>query len=239
LQGKKSMIAILVTLVLSYFLLKSLKSDFSVLGLSPDFRRVRFFFMGLSIALGFVVFLKLIIAYIVQNPYLFNEKYHLSLFFSALWYVAKGVVLEELIFRGAIFYVLIQKVGFKNAIWISAIFFGFYHWFSYGIFGQPLQMLIVLLTTGSVGYVFGLAYYRSKTLYLPIALHFGYNVTNMIVFSEEKSIGVQLLEKKYTTDPVEPSAWLGLPMLFLYYVGFQLVCYFLIKRLFNRKVITS
>jgi len=202
-----------------------------VLGLNVSNLHIYYFFIGLAVAAGFVIALKFTIAYAVQNPYLLNEKYHLGSFLSALWYVAKGVVLEELIFRGVIFYVLMQKIGFKKAIWISAIVFGIYHWFSYGIVGQPVRMLIVLLMTGSIGYIFGCAYYRSKTLYLPMALHLGYNVANMIVFSEEKSIGVQLLEKKYMEDPVEPSAWLGLPMLFLYYVGFQLVCYFLIKNI--------
>lgn len=223
------MIAILVTLLLSYFLLRYVKSDFSVLGLAPSLQRSNYFFIGLITALVFIVALKFVISYAVQNPYLLNNNYHLNSFFSALWYVVKSVVLEELVFRGAIFYLLIQKIGFKKAIWASALAFGVYHWFSYGIIGQPVQMLIVLLMTGSVGYVLGLAYHRSKTLYLPIALHLGYNIANMIIFSGEKSIGVQLLQKKYTVDPVEPAAWLGVPLLLLHYVGFQLVCYFLIK----------
>jgi len=223
------MIAILIALLLSYFLLRYTKNDFSVLGLTPSLQRIYYFLMGLIVAVAFMFALKFAIAYAVQNPYLVNKDYQLNSFFSALWYVVKGVVLEELVFRGAIFYLLIQKIGFKRAIWISAFAFGMYHWFSYGIIGQPIQMLIVLAMTGSVGYVLGFAYHRSKTLYLPIALHLGYNVANMIVFSAEENIGAQLLEKKYLTDPIEPSAWLGLPLILLYYVGFQLICYFLIK----------
>ena len=59
-------------------------------------------------------------------------------------------------------------------------------------FGNPVVMAFLFFATGIMGYVFALAYAKTKSLYLPIALHFGWNFVNNMVFSEGP-LGNQLL----------------------------------------------
>lgn len=229
------MLGIIAVLIFSYSIIYLLKGNTSWLLFSPSANQIQYAVIGLLLAIGFVAALNLSVAFAVENPYLLNHIYSAKQFFFSTWYVLKGVFLEELIFRGLLFYLLIEKIGFKKAIWISSVAFGIYHWFSYGLMGQPVKMLITLISTGSVGYVLGAAFHYSKNLYLPIALHFGYNFSKMILFSGEHNIGKQLFYKKYDTDLVEPSAWVGIPLLLTYYVGFQVMCYLYIKWIRNKE----
>jgi hypothetical protein len=102
------------------------------------------------------------------------------------------VLYEELIFRGALLYILIKKLGVKTACLTSAIGFGVYHWFTSGAMGNPLQMTFVFVMTGIWGAMFAMAFARTKSLYLPIGLHFGWNFISTVIFSQGP-LGIQLL----------------------------------------------
>ncbi|MFD1079714.1 CPBP family intramembrane glutamic endopeptidase, partial [Longispora fulva] len=95
-------------------------------------------------------------------------------------------------FRGALLYMAIHILGKRNAMWLSAIVFGIFHWFSYNIFGDIVQMIYVFLLTGVSGYVFAYAYTETGSLYLPIGLHFGWNLLSIVIFSQGP-LGEQLL----------------------------------------------
>ncbi|NNK76373.1 MAG: CPBP family intramembrane metalloprotease, partial [Maribacter sp.] len=76
---------------------------------------------------------------------------------------------EELIFRGAILYILIKKIGVNWACIISAIAFGIYHWFSYQMFGRGMiPMIYVFLLTGAAGWMFAYAFARTRSIYAPL-----------------------------------------------------------------------
>jgi hypothetical protein len=111
---------------------------------------------------------------------------------TSSWWTLKSVLYEELIFRGALLYILIKKMGVRAACIISAICFGFYHWFTYGVLGNPLQMAIIFTMTGIWGAMFAMAFARTKSLYLPIGLHFGWNFISAVIFSQGP-LGKQLL----------------------------------------------
>lgn len=84
---------------------------------------------------------------------------------------------EDLLFRGAILYILIQKIGFQKAIAISAIAFGIYHWFSYGMFGAGIiPMIYVFIITGFTGYVWAYTYGKTESILMPLGFHFGWNL---------------------------------------------------------------
>ena len=121
-----------------------------------------------------------------------NPTFTAAKFLSGSWWTMQSVLYEELIFRGALLYIAIQKIGEKRAVWLSAICFGIYHWFSMGAFGNWVVMTYLFVGTGIMGYIFALAYAKTKSLYLPIGLHFGWNLVNNIVFSQGPN-GDQLL----------------------------------------------
>ncbi|MGQ3088461.1 lysostaphin resistance A-like protein, partial [Flavobacterium sp.] len=142
----------------------------------------------------------------------------------------RAVLYEELIFRGALLYLLIQKTGTNRAMLVSSAAFGIYHWFAWQAFGNPVQMLVIFLMTGSCGYIFALAFVRTRSMYLPFALHLGNNITQMILFSGDASIGDQMLLRTFTTDPVVPQAIISIPVLIIHYTGFQLLGWYLLMK---------
>jgi len=226
------MLAIVIELLLSWLLLKyTVDQNLNVLNWYACPKQLRNMLHGFMLPAVYLSCLYLGISLWVQNPYKMNPDYTAVNFFKSSLFVLKGVVFEELIFRGALLYILIKKLDTTKAVILSAIAFGVYHWFSYGILGQPFQMLVVLVSTGSMGYLLALAFVKTRSILLPFALHLGYNFTSMILFSKEKSIGLQLMVKTFATDPVQPKGILPVIMMIIYYTGFQIVCFVYLKLL--------
>ena len=179
----KDMTGVITQIVISWILLWIIeKQSLAVLGLAPTRQRAKEFTIGFLIPLVFLLLFYFFTAWLVSNPYWVNPDYTFPKFFFASWYVLKSVLFEELIFRGALLYILVRRLGAARAIYISAMAFGIYHWFSYGILGQPANMIVIFLVTGLMGYVLALGFYRTGSLYLPIALHLGFNFTSMVIF---------------------------------------------------------
>jgi membrane protease YdiL (CAAX protease family) len=107
-----------------------------------------------------------------------------SLLLKGILWNLRSVLYEELIFRGVILYILIIKLGHTKAIAISAIAFGVYHWFSFGAFGNIPGMIFIFISTGLMGLVLAYAYSKTLSLYIACAIHFGWNFTQMFMFSQ-------------------------------------------------------
>jgi len=192
------MVGILVQLALSWLIVWFFyKKNLSVLGLMPDRKRlidfVLFFVISATIsASGF--FLKMAIA---KQQWQLNPQIDWPLIAEGIWYNIKSVLYEELIFRGVLFYILIKKLGANKAILISAITFGVYHWFTHNALGNPQAMIVEFVVTGAMGLVLASGYAKTESLYIPIAIHFGWNVVQQVVFSNGP-IGNQLFVEVMT-----------------------------------------
>lgn len=225
------MIGIFVELLLSWILLKFIeRKNLSVLGLLPTPQRMKQLLIGLLLSVPFMVAFSIGVALLVHNPYHLNPHYSFKDFVNAIGYLFRSVAYENLIFGGALLYILITRAGPRMAVLISAILFGIYHWFSWNAFGHPVQMLIVFLMTGAGGYVFALAFERTRSMYLPFALHFGIDFASMILFSQDKSIGSQLLIKTFATDPVSPGTVVSILVLLIHYTWFPLLVYVYLRK---------
>ena len=121
-----------------------------------------------------------------------NENSNAALILNMFWWDFKSVLTEELLFRGAILFILIKRIGADKAIIISAVAFGIYHWFSFGIFGNIVPMFFVFIGTGLMGYAWALAFSKTKSIFLPLGLHLGWNFTINTIFSKG-SLGKGLL----------------------------------------------
>lgn len=177
------MLGILVQLILSWLILHFLaKASLDVLGYRIN--KTSFLLCsGLFLFTSAAAWLAYALRWWYGERWGMNPDFSLMLLVNGIWWNIKSVLFEELIFRGALFYLLIQKLGAKKALWISAATFGVYHWFSYEILGQPIPMLVIFLLTATAGLVYGYAYLKTATLYAPIAMHFAWNFTNNFVFS--------------------------------------------------------
>ena len=154
-----------------------------MLGFVPTRKRLTdfalfFFVTALLCSSGF--FLKMLIA---RQQWQLNPQFSWQFIANGTWYSIKSVLFEELIFRGAIFYLLIKKLGAIKAILISSVAFGIYHWFSHNLFGNPQAMITEFIITGAMGVVLAYGYAKTWSLYIPIAIHLGWNIIQQVVFS--------------------------------------------------------
>jgi uncharacterized protein len=187
------MIGIIIQVAISWLVVWLYeRGNLSCFGLRPTTKRLTdfilfFFITAACAAVGFL--LKMGIA---KQSWMLNTRLDLLLIAKGGWFVMKSVLFEELIFRGVLLYILIKKMGAAWAIVISATAFGVYHWFSHEAFGNPQQMVIEFLMSGTMGLVLAYGYAKTFSLYVPIAIHLGWNMVQMVVFSGN-TIGGQLL----------------------------------------------
>ena len=85
--------------------------------------------------------------------------------------LAAGSIGEELLFRGYGLQMLVAAVGPWAAVLPLGILFGALH------FANPGATMLSSVITADFGILFGYAYLRSRDLWLPIGLHFGWNFT--------------------------------------------------------------
>lgn len=223
------MLGILVQLVLSWLILKWYDgSGLGVLGLGPGQGRFVMAVFFTLFAAACVVSGYLIRIYYGGEVWGLNPKLNVSLVWEVIMWNLRSVLFEELIFRGALFYILWDKWGSATAMFVSSIAFGIYHWFSYEIIGQPVQMAIIFFVTGLVGLLYAYAFLRTRTLWIPIALHFGWNLTKSFVFSEGSiGKGVFVLKEQ---PVVTVSTWIYYLAVWNPMVMFLVLGYFLLRR---------
>jgi len=197
------MIGIIVQLILSWLIIWFLeKGNLSFLGFYPTKRRIfdfALFFLITAICCSTGFFSRM---HFANEQWQLNPSLSITLILEAVWWNIKSVLFEELIFRGVIFYILIRKIGSLKAIIISAIAFGIYHWFSYEVIGNPTQMAITFVTTGIMGLLYAYGYTKTFSLYIPCAIHLGWNITQGFIFSQGpigNGIFIQVLPQPVVT----------------------------------------
>ncbi|MCC9165483.1 CPBP family intramembrane glutamic endopeptidase [Pontibacter harenae] len=209
------MIGNFLLLLASWLLLRLEKKNLRVLGLSPTVER------GFEILLGFLVtaflaiLLALLLAFVAQFVWLPNESMLNSIVFRDLFNSFQTVFYEELLFRGYLLYKAITLLGDRKANMLSAVAFGMYHWFSFGVFGNPLLMLWVLFYMGLWGLMLAYAYSRTGSLALPIGLHWGWYFIQHHVFNEQGSgffTAVTNIHTMYLSN-LESMLYLRLPII--------------------------
>ncbi|WP_423147764.1 lysostaphin resistance A-like protein [Rubrolithibacter danxiaensis] len=183
---------LVVELILSWLALWFFeKKNLSVLGIKPTKTRMMNLFTGFLIASFLCAFNYFLQTVFSGSTWHLNSGFTWKSFFSAAWWTLHSVLYEELIFRGALLYIAIKKLGEKRACLLSAICFGVYHLFSMSVSGWVPVIYLVAATT-LMGFVFALAYTKTNSLYLPVGLHFGWNMLTTVIFSQGP-IGNQFL----------------------------------------------
>lgn len=186
------MLAITVILISSWVVLRIAGEKFSALGLAPTRRRSLQFLAGfLPAALLAVIYFSLIILSLDAKVNV-NEHYSIIEFAKSFWWTLRSVLYEEFLFRGALLIIAIKYLGAIRGIVLSSAVFGVYHWFSYNVIGDVAQMISTFLLTGAGGVAFAYAYIKTHSLYLPVGLHFGWNLLTVAIFSQGP-LGEQLL----------------------------------------------
>ena len=179
------MIGILVSLAISWLLLFLIeKENILALGFLPIVKRLKQFLIGFLITGILCVLVQYLESYLKSSTWIVNKDITSGIILKSFWWDFKSVLTEELIFRGALLHILIQKIGSRKSIFISAIAFGIYHWFSYGVLGNVMAMILVFIGTGLMGYAWAWAFSKTKSIMLPFGLHLGWNFIYNTIFSK-------------------------------------------------------
>lgn len=201
------MIGILIAIAASWLLLFLIeKKNILALGFFPITERLKQFLIGFLITGVLCILVQYLEAYLKSSIWTLNENITGRIILKSFWWDVKSVLTEELIFRGALLYILIQKIGVNKSILISAIAFGIYHWFSYGVLGNVMAMILVFIETGLMGYAWAWAFSKTKSIMLPFGLHLGWNFIYNSIFSKGP-LGELLLISK---DGNELTDWTSL-----------------------------
>lgn len=103
---------------------------------------------------------------------------------GALAVAIASAVGEEVVFRGVVFRLLEERLGTTLALLLSASAFGAVHAANNG--ATWVSTLAIALESGVL---LGVAYAATRTLWLPIGLHFGWNFTEGGIFGAAVSGG--------------------------------------------------
>jgi hypothetical protein len=118
-----------------------------------------------------------------------NSFYSVITPFSIAFSVA---IFEEILLRGIIFRIMEEKLGSYSSLIISGVIFGAAHLLN------PGSTLISSLCIGLVGIIFGASYIYSRSLWLPIAIHFSWNFVQSGIFGAVTS-GNEKTNSLFTT----------------------------------------
>ena len=190
------MIGIFVAIAISWLLLHLIeKKNILALGFLPITKRLKQFVIGFLITGILCILDQFLESYLKSSTWVLNENFTGGILLKSFWWDFKSVLTEELIFRGALLYILIQKIGTPKSILISAIAFGIYHWFSYGILGNVMAMILVFIGTGLMGFAWAWAFSKTKSIMLPFGLHLGWNFIYNSLFSNGPLGEIMLISK--------------------------------------------
>ncbi len=113
---------------------------------------------------------------------------------------------EELVFRGGIFRIAEERFGTAVALLISSVLFGLMHAANTG--ATPVSTAAIALEAGAL---LGIVYSASRSLWLPMGLHFGWNFTEGGIFGTAVSGGQAhgLLESVLSGPPLATGGAFG------------------------------
>lgn len=172
-----------IALFLSWLLLRFEGRGLGELGFNASPVRARQFLVGLLVAAGAVAGQQLGMAGASGVDWKLNPEMDVAQFLHLLRLNTNSVLYEEFLFRGYLLYQAIRWTGVTRGVLIGGATFGIYHWFSYGIVGNPVGMAYVFVLTGAFGVMTGLAFAKTKSMAAPIGLHLGWNLATSLGFS--------------------------------------------------------
>lgn len=209
------MLGIIVQLALSWLILWLVeRKNLSVLGFYPTSTRMRSLLLFFLVAALFPVIETGLRIQFFKERYQFNPLVNVKLVWEGFRWNLISVLYEELIFRGALLYILIKRWGAKQGMLVSAIAFGIYHWFSYNLFGNIIAMIYVFIITALMGWVLAYAYVKTRSMYIAIGFHLGWNFTNGFIFSKGSiGNGVLMLAKEQPVVTVSYFAYYTITIL--------------------------
>jgi uncharacterized protein len=154
------------------------------------------FILGLVLGGGAAMFM-LLAPLLAGTGHLIQRPNYQSIPLSLVFYVFTLLVAaagEELIFRGYAFQLLVEKMGPFATILPMGVIFGIAHK------ANPHSSLVGVLNTVIWGVLLGYSFLRSHDLWLPIGLHFGWNVVLPLFGVNLSGLTIEVTRYSYQWD---------------------------------------
>lgn len=198
------------------------------LGLTLTFKRVLLFLCGLAV--GMLLFCLYMIQqiYLVETEIQWNPAWNFPNYIQGFFVTFFASGIEELMNRGILFVLLRYWLGIIPAIFSSSIFFSLQH---FGNESLPhSEYFIVFMIYAMSGIFYATAFVASKTLWLPIGLHTGWNwvIYSTHGFQSKQRMG--WFEPLLLVEYVNPSEFYLLEMQWISILFLKILfCYYLIR----------
>lgn len=218
-----------IALFISWLLLRFQGKGLGELGFDKPRLRAGQFLAGLLLAGSVVAVQQLGLSLGSGVGWQFNPQADAALFLDGVRLNVNSVLYEEFLFRGYLLYQAIRWMGAGRGVLVGAAAFGVYHWFSYGILGDPVGMAFVFLLTGGFGLMLGLAFAKTRSMAAPVGLHLGWNLVSYLGFSNGP-FGAGLLVPSNGAPNLQVPGAMGLALSLGLPLGFVAVtCWYLLR----------
>jgi uncharacterized protein len=130
-------------------------------------------------------FFRIILA---EEKFAVNDRLAADIVLTGLLETGRSVLFEELLCRGVLLVFLMKKFGNKPAIVMSAIMFGVLHLLTIADWSNIPQVTLTFFFPFVFGLVMAYAFAKSGSIYLPLAIHLGWNIIQNFVFPGNPNI---------------------------------------------------
>lgn len=188
--------------------------------------------VGRGLAIGTLWCVAVITCIAVGGGYRVDGVGSLPVVLGLVGFLVAGAVTEELIFRGLLFRLVEERVGTWVALVVSSVLFGAIH-----LVNPDATLWGAVAIAVEAGGVLGAAYVATRSLWLPIGLHIGWNVTLGAVFGAGVSGSdlTQGLLHGVTSGPTLLTGGVFGPEASIWAVGGGVVLTILLLRLAHRR----
>jgi len=168
-----SPLPVLFLLAVTWICMRLRRQPLSAVGLRLDARWLRQSLCGIAFGGAQMLVVAVLIFVVGGVSFSIDPAGGLHALASGAWVFLWVALLEELLFRGFVFQRLVDGIGNGAALWLMAALFAIAHWGNPGMQGATEFWASIDTLLG--GLLLGLAYLRTRSLALPIGIHFGWN----------------------------------------------------------------
>ena len=205
------------------------------LGFAPVTKRIFQFAIAFIFSALLCASLQLFESLLTHSRWLLNSQITFSQIAGSLRWNFNSVLFEELIFRGALLFIAIKRLGTKRAILLSAICFGIYHWITFGVLGNIVPMVVVFFITGFMGLAWAYAFSKTNSMALPIGFHLGWNFVFNAVFAKAGFTTTPVLIFEPTSNYTVLTGFSSIATFFLQNLLPSLLTFLFVKFYFREK----
>ncbi|GIG20635.1 CAAX amino protease [Cellulomonas chitinilytica] len=133
--------------------------------------------LGRGLGIGVLMFVAVILAITVAGGYRIDGWGSVTVALGVLGATLAAAAAEELVFRGVLFRIIEERAGTFGALLLTAAMFGALH-----LVNPEATLWGAIAITVEAGLMLGAAFVATRTLWLPIGLHIGWNFAQAGIF---------------------------------------------------------